>query len=349
LIRLSIYYRFILEVGDLNTTIAYLTAKIGQFPPNITFLRKTWTRIPLLFILITCTDHKNREIILTTFASYKATASKWITVFDSPFYPDYLDEAKILYEEVQVRFIELVDQAQTSTELLEIITKEPTSLRIQLLRIFRRYVSPDTSVEMTKKKGNIPNIIINFSDKFRPIEEVKQNLQSRPIPDEILMALLFEYKTKGKKGYDLTESFFLWFNKVFSQNYSIQGPVRAGKDVMLHKVLNKFPYQIPADMLISRLDGTPLVVGFARYDSDRGGSQEDDRTGGNRDKITEILGYAKTYNLPLKVLMLNDGPGLLLGSMWNDYANLEKYGQSRVMVCTLKMLDERFTQSWLDS
>lgn len=102
-------------------------------------------------------------------------------------------------------------------------------------------------------------------------------------------------------------------------------------------------------MLISRLDGTPLVVGFARYDSDRGGSQEDDRTGGNRDKITGILGYAKTYNLPLKVLMLNDGPGLLLGSMWNDYANLEKYGQSRVMVCTLKMLDERFTQSWLDS
>jgi hypothetical protein len=43
------------------------------------------------------------------------------------------------------------------------------------------------------------------------------------------------------------------------------------------------------------------------------------------------------------------GPGLLLGSMWNDYANLEKYGQSRVMVCTLKMLEERFTQSWLDS
>jgi len=349
LIRLSIYYRFILEVGDLNTTIAYLTAKIGQFPPNITFLRKTWTRIPLLFILITCTDNKNREIILTTFASYKATASKWITVFDSPFYPDYLDEAKILYEEVQVRFIELVDKAQTSTELLEMIAKEHNPLRNQLLRIFRRYVSPDTSVEMTKKKGNIPNIIINFSDKFRPIEEVKRNLQSRPIPDEILMALLFEYKTKGKKGYDLTESFFLWFNKVFSQNYSIQGPVRAGKDVMLHKVLNKFPYQIPADMLISRLDGTPLVVGFARYDSDRGGSQEDDRTGGNRDKITEILGYAKTYNLPLKVLMLNDGPGLLLGSMWNDYANLEKYGQSRVMVCTLKMLDERFTQSWLDS
>ena len=39
-------------------------------------------------------------------------------------------------------------------------------------------------------------------------------------------------------------------------------------------------------MLISNLDGTPLVVVFARYDSNRGGSQEDERTGGNREKTT---------------------------------------------------------------
>ncbi|MDD1429080.1 hypothetical protein MEO94_32560 [Dolichospermum sp. ST_sed9] len=89
---------------------------------------------------------------MTTFASYKATASKWITIFDSPFYPDYLDEAKIFYEKVQVRFIELVDKAQTSTELLEMIAKERNPLRNQLLRIFRRYVSPDTSVEIKSQK-----------------------------------------------------------------------------------------------------------------------------------------------------------------------------------------------------
>ncbi len=286
---------------------------------------------------------------MTTFASYKATASHWITIFDSPFYPDSLDGAKILYENVLLRFTEVVEQAQSSANLLEIITKEPDPLRIQLLRVFRRYVSPDTSVEMTKKKSKIPDIIKDFGYRFRPIEQVKQNLQSRPIPDETLMAILLEQSTRGQKGYDLTESFFLWFNKVFSKDYLIRGPVRAGRDVMLNEVLDNWKYKTPADMLISRLDGTPLVVGFARYDSDRGGSQEDDRTGGNRDKITEILGYAKIYNLPLKVLMLNDGPGLLLGSMWNDYANLEQYGQGRVMVCTLKMLDERFTQSWLDS
>ncbi|MDD1416132.1 hypothetical protein MEN41_16335 [Dolichospermum sp. ST_con] len=286
---------------------------------------------------------------MTTFASYKATASNWITIFDSPFYPDSLDEAKILYENVLLRFTEVVEPAKNSANLLEIITKEPDPLRIQLLRVFRRYVSPDTSVEMTKKKSKIPDIIKDFGYRFRPIEQVKQNLQSRPIPDETLMAILLEQSTRGQKGYDLTESFFLWFNKVFNKDYLIRGPVRAGRDVMLNEVLDNWQYKTPADMLISRLDGTPLVVGFARYDSDRGGSQEDDRTGGNRDKITEILGYAKTYNLPLKVLMLNDGPGLLLGSMWNDYANLEQYGQGRVMVCTLKMLEERFTQSWLDS
>ncbi|MBE9249415.1 hypothetical protein IQ226_09595 [Dolichospermum sp. LEGE 00240] len=286
---------------------------------------------------------------MTTFASYKATASNWITIFDSPFYPDSLDEAKILYENVLLRFTEVVEQAQSSANLLEIITKEPDPLRIQLLRVFRRYVSPDTSVEMTKRKTKIPDIIKDFGYRFRPIEQVKQNLQSRPIPDETLMAILLEQSTRGQKGYDLTESFFLWFNKVFSKDYLIRGPVRAGRDVILNEVLDNWQYKTPADILISRLDGTPLVVGFARYDSDRGGSQEDDRTGGNRDKITEILSYAQTYNLSLKVLMLNDDPGLLLGSMWNDYANLEQYGQTRVMVCTLKMLDERFTQSWLDS
>jgi len=83
---------------------------------------------------------------LISFSSYKVTVSKWITIFDSPFYPDSLDEAKMLYEKVLERFIELVDEATNSANLLKIITKEPDPLRIQLLRVFRRYVSPDTTV-----------------------------------------------------------------------------------------------------------------------------------------------------------------------------------------------------------
>jgi hypothetical protein len=88
------------------------------------------------------------------------------------------------------------------------------------------------------------------------------------------------------KSYDLTEGFFLWFNKIFSKDYLIRGPVCAGRDFILNEVLDKWQHKTPTDMLISRLDGTALVVVFARYDSNRGGSQEDDRTGGNREKIT---------------------------------------------------------------
>lgn len=286
---------------------------------------------------------------MTSLSNYKATAAKWITIFDSPFYPDSLDEARMLYEKVLERFAELVDEAQSSANLLEIITEEPDPLRIQLLRVFRRYVSPDTSVEMTKKKTKIPEIIEDFGDRFRPLQQVRRNLKSRPVPDEALMAILLEQSKRGLKGYDLTEAFFLWFDKTFGTDYKIQGPVRAGRDIMLNEVLDNWENRTPADILISRLNGTPLIVGFARYDSDRGGAQEDDRTGGNRDKVTEILSYANTYNVPLKVFFLNDGPGLLLGSMWNDYAALENYGKGRVMVCTLKMLDERFSQDWLES
>jgi hypothetical protein len=286
---------------------------------------------------------------VNSFSSYKASASNWITFVDSEFYPDYLDEAKVLYGSVLEQFTKFVNKAQSSAELLLKISQEPNPSRIQLLRVFRKYVSPDTSVEMLKGKTKIQKIIKDYGIRFRALEEVRQKLASRPDPDEVLMALLFEYKSRGQKGYELTEAFFLWFNKTFGDDYKIEGPQRAGQDVRLEKVLPNFRHKIPADFLISRPDGTHLVVGFARYDSDRGGAQEDDRTSGNRDKVTEIRQYASTYNVPLKILFLNDGPGLTLGSMWDDYAALETYGEGDVMVCTLKMLDTRFTKQWLES
>lgn len=90
-----------------------------------------------------------------------------------------------------------------------------------------------------------------------------------------------------------------------------------------------------------------LAVGYARYDSDRGGSQEDDRIGGNRDKVTLIRQYNKEQNAKVKVIFLNDGPGLLLGSMWDDYSEIESYGQGIALVTTLKMLNKRLTKEWL--
>ncbi|OKH38444.1 hypothetical protein NIES2119_10470 [[Phormidium ambiguum] IAM M-71] len=286
---------------------------------------------------------------MNSFRDYKNSASQYITFVDSAFYPDYLDQAPALYGSVLEQFAELAHTANSSANLLINISEINEPLRNQLLRVFRKYISPDTSVEMLKVKKNIPNIIKDYGNRFRDIQEVREKFASRPKPDEALMAILMEYKDRGKKGYELTEAFFLWFEAHFGSEYLIQGPVRAGKDVLLNKVLQNWKSKTPADIFISRNDRTPLVVGFARYDTDRGGGQEDDRISGNRDKVTQILEYAETYKIPLKILFLNDGPGLTLGSMWNDYADLEDNGQGRVMVCTLKMLDERFTKDWLES
>lgn len=95
--------------------------------------------------------------------------------------------------------------------------------------------------------------------------------------------------------------------------------------------------------------GRPIAIGLARYDSDRGGAQEDDRTGQYRDCAAELLAYDAKYGLNLKVVFLNDGPGLLLGSMWNDYAYIENINPARIRVVTLRMVAERVTPEWLRS
>ena len=108
----------------------------------------------------------------------------------------------------------------------------------------------------------------------------------------------------------------------------------------------------PIDFVIYTNSGSPnedavLAVGLARYDSDRGGAQEDDRIGGYRHCADEILAYARAKNLQTKVIFLNDGPGLLLGTMWDDYARLEQSWPSKIMVLTLRMLPARLTLDWL--
>ena len=60
-----------------------------------------------------------------------------------------------------------------------------------------------------------------------------------------------------------------------------------------------------------------------------------------------MIGYAHAHRLRTKVILLNDGPGLLLGSMWSDYIKLEESYLDEVMVVTLRMIPERLTLDWL--
>lgn len=231
---------------------------------------------------------------------------------------------------------------------MQIAELQPQWMRIQVCRVFRKYVSPETPVEMLKKKSAAKTICDNFGDGFRPIAEVQKRFRERPMPDEAICAILWEYKDRGKKGYDLTERLF----SIVRENYpqlTITGPERAGKDILLGEIFPDYPKpDRPVDFVLME-KGHILAVGLARYDSDRGGAQEDDRTGQYRDCAAEVLAYADHHGLKTKVVFLNDGPGLLLGSMWRDYSHIDEAWGNRVKVATLRMFPERVTMNWLKS
>lgn len=284
------------------------------------------------------------------FADYKQDAQNWITMANGDFYPDILPDACELYKPVFVMFGQFLKSSESSERLLEQITElKQAWMRVQLCRVFRKYVYPQTPVEMLKKKSMIPMVCKEYGKYFRTIDRVQAAFQSRPLPDEALCALLWEYKDRGKKGYDLTERFFTMFENTFP-HLKIDGPIRAGSDVQLQSVFDDYPNPTrPVDFVITNNAGDVLAIGLARYDGDRGGAQEDDRTGGYSNCAKEILGYTKKHHLSTKVIFINDGPGLLLGSMWDDYSKLEKIDSDHIMVMTLRMFRERLTSEWLNS
>lgn len=246
-------------------------------------------------------------------------------------------------------FGQMLKASESSTRLFMTISEVMDGwMRIQLARVFRKYVSPETPVEMLKKKTQAQAICEQFGKGFRPIQKVQAAFMSRPMPDEALCAVLWEYRERGKKGYDLTDRFFIMFREFFP-NLAIHGPERAGKDILMGTVFKDYPKPSrPVDFVICA-GKRVLAIGLARYDSDRGGAQEDDRTGGYKSCADELLGYAKANRLSYKLIFLNDGPGLLLGSMWDDYAYLERSWPGKIIVTTLRMIPERITLEWLKS
>lgn len=282
------------------------------------------------------------------FRDYKAEGDAWITLATGEYYPDILPDACRLYEPVLIEFGLLLKASHSSTNLFTSLMDTPNQwMRTQLCRVFKKYVSPQTPVEMLKRKTDAVNICAKFGDAFRNIVEVQQKFNSRPMPDEALCAVLWEYKDRGKKGYDLTERLF---DVLRSQHagLTVAGPERAGKDILLGTVFKNYPKpDRPVDFVIYK-GKKVLAIGLARYDSDRGGAQEDDRTGQYREVAQEIFGYADSHAMShIKVIYVNDGPGLLLGSMWNDYSYLEDLWPNRVAVVTLRMVSGRITSTWL--
>lgn len=145
---------------------------------------------------------------MKSFGDYKAEGYKWITLASGDYYPDILNDARNLYTPVFEMFGMLLKSSESSTHLFLNICKIKNGwMRIQLDRVFRKYVSPDTPVEMLKKKTMAQKICDEFGDRFRPIAEVRKAFSSRPIPDEALSALLWEYRERGKRDTILQKNF----------------------------------------------------------------------------------------------------------------------------------------------
>lgn len=172
-----------------------------------------------------------KKAVSNNFGDYKAEAHNWITLSTGEFYPDILPRACELYKPVLVLFGQLLKSSESSTSLFRQISEESVVwMRIQLARVFKKYVSPGTPVEMLKKKSSCDNIITHFGKDFRPIQEVQKAYGTRPIPDEALCAVLWEYKDRGKKGYDLTEKLFGMLRERFP-TLTIKGPEGAGREL----------------------------------------------------------------------------------------------------------------------
>ena len=175
----------------------------------------------------------------TKFSDYKDEGENWITLATGEFYPDILVDACNLYRPVLELFSQLLKSSESSSRLF-LQTTDVTQpwMRIQLARVFRKYVSPSTPVEMLKKKTKAQWICDEFEKGFRPIAEVQKAFMSRPMPDEALCAIMWEYKDRGQKGYDLTERMFELLRSRFP-DYGISGPERAGRDILLGEIFKK--------------------------------------------------------------------------------------------------------------
>ena len=145
-----------------------------------------------------------------SFADYKGEGHLWITLASGEYYPDVLPLACELYKPVLILFGQLVRSSHSSTDLFMAISgiKEQW-MRVQLSRVFRKYVSPETPVEMLKRKCASAEICEHFGSRFRPIAEVQRAFEGRPMPDEALWACPLGIQGSREEGIRLDRALVL--------------------------------------------------------------------------------------------------------------------------------------------
>ena len=290
------------------------------------------------------------------FLSQITDISKVITPIDRTIrFPEVLQVLVDKYGDAIDIFCNLIETSQSSAEILERIRsgKRSPEARMALLKMYRRCVAPVLDTETTKKikKIQTETLIETYGNTFKPIAKLKAQFSNFPLEHRYaLAALVGEYDTRGQVGYQLTELFFDWFEEHFRDRYSIEGPRGAGRDIELSELYPDFKTSYPCDFVIRRIsDNEVLAIGFARYDSTRGGSQSDDRTGGNANKVEKAKQFDYFTSTQLKLIFLADGPGLMHTDTWQEACQLDGQWNGRVRVTTLKLAAKRISSQWLES
>jgi hypothetical protein len=282
--------------------------------------------------------------------------SKIITPIDSTIrFPESLDVLIEKYSASIETFCQLIRESDSSGEVLDKIrqTDRNADERMALLKMYRRCVSPVLDTEATKKikKISTESLVEAYGVTFKPIGKLKAQFgDMAPEVRFALAALIGEYDTRGQSGYELTGLFFDWFEEHFAGHYLIEGPRGAGRDIELSTIYPDFKGDFPCDFVVRReSDNEVLAVGFARYDSTRGGAQSDDRTGGNANKVDKAKAFDVVTPTRLKMIFLSEGPGLMHGDTWEEACQLDGQWDGRVRVATLKLASKRITPDWLES
>ncbi len=285
-----------------------------------------------------------------------AEPNKIITPIDASIrFPEILTSCQSKYKEDISRFKSLVEQSDTSAALLARIRTSEFSAdeRMSLLKMFRRCVSPVLDTEMAKKitKVSTDSLVQSLGHTFKRIDLLKQQMAALSKDEEsALAALIGEYDTRGQLGYLLTDAFFTWFEDHFAGQFTIEGPRGAGRDIELSSIFPSFTGSYPCDFVIRDIvHRNVCAVGFARYDSTRGGAQSDDRTGGNSDKVGKARELFNSTGNKFRLVFLADGPGLIHRDTWAEACKLDGSWDGNVRVTTLKTASSRITASWLQN
>lgn len=281
--------------------------------------------------------------------------SKIITPIDSTIrFPESLEILINKYSGAVETFCQLIRECDSSEDVLRQIRQPEREAdeRMALLKMYRRCVSPVLDTETTKKirKISTESLIETYGLTFKPIAKLKQQFQAMsPEYRFALAALIGEYDTRGQSGYELTGLFFDWFAAHFEGKYLIEGPRGAGRDIELSTLYPSYQGAFPCDFVIRRAsDNEVAAIGFARYDSTRGGAQSDDRTSGNANKVDKAKAFDQVTPTKLKIVFLADGPGLMHNDTWEESCQLDGQWDGRVRVVTLKLAAKRITSEWLE-